>query len=257
MGRPVGVRGGGPLPGHQADAGVDVVDGALASLRARFDVVVCEGAGSPAEINLLSDDIVNLGLARRAGIPAIVVGRHRAGRGLRPPLRDRGHPPRRSCRSLDREDSSSTASGVTAALLGGATAELEDRCGIPTFGVLPHLGPLELDAEDSLALGAPPARRRPVPPASTWRPSACPASPTSPTSTRSWPSRACASVGSTSPARWATPTWSSSAGTRATRGRPALAARHRSRRGAGGRCERRLAAPRDPRHLRRVPDAGA
>ncbi len=42
-------------------------------------------------------------------------------------------------------------------LLGRATAELEDRCGVPTFGVLPHLGQLALDAEDSLALG----RRRP------------------------------------------------------------------------------------------------
>src|SRR5580700_11182044 len=53
---------------------VDVVDGALESLRRRFDVVVCEGAGSPAEINLLDHDIVNLGLATRAAIPAVVVG---------------------------------------------------------------------------------------------------------------------------------------------------------------------------------------
>ncbi|MDP9424690.1 MAG: cobyric acid synthase CobQ, partial [Actinomycetota bacterium] len=38
----------------------------LADLRRRFDVVVCEGAGSPAEINLRANDIANMGLARAA-----------------------------------------------------------------------------------------------------------------------------------------------------------------------------------------------
>jgi dethiobiotin synthetase len=46
----------------------------LAGLRSRFDVVVAEGAGSAAEINLLAHDIVNLPLARRAGLPVIVIG---------------------------------------------------------------------------------------------------------------------------------------------------------------------------------------
>src|SRR5262249_26015291 len=46
----------------------------LADLRARFDVVLCEGAGSPAEINLLDGDIVNLRVACQAGLPAIIVG---------------------------------------------------------------------------------------------------------------------------------------------------------------------------------------
>jgi adenosylcobyric acid synthase len=47
---------------------------ALASLRQRFDVVVCEGAGSPTEINLRENDIANMGLARAAGLPVLVVG---------------------------------------------------------------------------------------------------------------------------------------------------------------------------------------
>jgi adenosylcobyric acid synthase len=38
--------------------------GALTRLRDRYDVVVCEGAGSPAEINLRPGDIANMGLAR-------------------------------------------------------------------------------------------------------------------------------------------------------------------------------------------------
>ena len=47
---------------------------AFDDLAARFDVVVAEGAGSPAEINLRSGDYVNMGLARHAGLPAVVVG---------------------------------------------------------------------------------------------------------------------------------------------------------------------------------------
>src|ERR1035441_9074187 len=46
----------------------------LADPRTRFAVVLCQGAGSPAEINLLDGDIVNLRLAVAADLPAIVVG---------------------------------------------------------------------------------------------------------------------------------------------------------------------------------------
>jgi adenosylcobyric acid synthase len=47
---------------------------AFDDLAARFEVIVAEGAGSPAEINLRSGDYVNMGLARHAGLPAVVVG---------------------------------------------------------------------------------------------------------------------------------------------------------------------------------------
>jgi adenosylcobyric acid synthase len=46
----------------------------LEDLRSRFDVVVCEGAGSPTEINLRADDIANMGLATAARLPVVVVG---------------------------------------------------------------------------------------------------------------------------------------------------------------------------------------
>ena len=79
MGRPLATREAADYQRSKADL-VEIVDGALADLRRRFDVVICEGAGSPAEINLLDNDIVNLGLAARAGIPAVVVGDiHRGG----------------------------------------------------------------------------------------------------------------------------------------------------------------------------------
>jgi len=47
---------------------------AYAELAAAYDVVVCEGAGSPAEINLRAGDYVNMGLAQRFSLPVIVVG---------------------------------------------------------------------------------------------------------------------------------------------------------------------------------------
>src|SRR5918998_329060 len=47
---------------------------AYAELAERFELVVCEGAGSPAEINLRAGDYVNAGLAARFGLPMVVVG---------------------------------------------------------------------------------------------------------------------------------------------------------------------------------------
>ncbi|MFC7219729.1 cobyric acid synthase [Streptomyces polyrhachis] len=46
----------------------------LAELRRTHDAVICEGAGSPAEINLRRSDLVNMGLARAARLPVVVVG---------------------------------------------------------------------------------------------------------------------------------------------------------------------------------------
>ncbi|MEB3069899.1 cobyric acid synthase [[Mycobacterium] vasticus] len=43
-------------------------------LAGRYDVIIAEGAGSPTEINLRAGDYVNMGLARHAGLPVVVVG---------------------------------------------------------------------------------------------------------------------------------------------------------------------------------------
>ena len=53
---------------------LEVVVESYRSLRRRFDVVICEGAGSPAEINLRGSDIVNMGFARAADVAALLVG---------------------------------------------------------------------------------------------------------------------------------------------------------------------------------------
>jgi adenosylcobyric acid synthase len=46
---------------------------AFDSLSSRYDAVVCEGSGSPAEINLLDRDIANMRMVRERGIPAVLV----------------------------------------------------------------------------------------------------------------------------------------------------------------------------------------
>ena len=47
---------------------------AYRSLAAEYDVLVIEGAGSPAEINLQQDDFVNMGLAKLVDAPVLLVG---------------------------------------------------------------------------------------------------------------------------------------------------------------------------------------
>src|SRR5699024_10224810 len=55
---------------HLADAAFAAYD----DLASRHDLVICEGAGSPTEINLRGSDDVNMGLARHADMPVVVVG---------------------------------------------------------------------------------------------------------------------------------------------------------------------------------------
>jgi adenosylcobyric acid synthase len=131
---------------------VDLVLAQLADLRARFDVVLCEGAGSPAEINLLDGDIVNLRIARDARLPAIVVGDIDRG-GVFAALF--------GTVALLPDDLRATVRGFVInklrgdpALLAGGPEELRRRTGVPTLGVLPWMAGLDLDAEDSLALGS-------------------------------------------------------------------------------------------------------
>jgi adenosylcobyric acid synthase len=146
-------------PAAEADAvsyrsmATDLREVALASLdrlRAEFDVVICEGAGSPAEINLRATDVANMGLARAAGLPVIVVGDIDRGGvfaalygtlALMPPA--------------DQELVSgfliNKFRGAPELLDSGITM-LERLTARPLLGVLPWADNLWLDAEDSLAL---------------------------------------------------------------------------------------------------------
>jgi len=122
----------------------------LAGLAARFDVVICEGAGSPAEINLRSHDFANLGLARAAGLPALVVADIDRG-GVFAALFG-------TLALLDAADQALVAGFVMnkfrgdARLLAPGIRALDRLTGRSTLGVLPWRDGLWVDAEDSLAL---------------------------------------------------------------------------------------------------------
>ncbi|MEU6854794.1 cobyric acid synthase [Actinacidiphila alni] len=133
--------------GRQADLLATVTD-CLEQLRTRYDAVICEGAGSPAEINLRRTDIVNMGVARAAHLPVVVVG------------------------DIDRGGVFASFFGTTAllapqdqALVAGYLVNkfrgdvsllqpgldmLHGLTGRPTLGVLPYAHGLGIDEEDGL-----------------------------------------------------------------------------------------------------------
>ncbi len=132
----------------------------LEDLRARFDVVVCEGAGSPAEINLRENDLANMGLARAAKVPVILVGDIDRG-GLFASLYG-------TLALLSAEDQALVGGflinkfrGDPAVLAPGLKefSRLTDRS---FLGTLPYVSGLNLDGEDSLALGVPVETKPPL-----------------------------------------------------------------------------------------------
>jgi adenosylcobyric acid synthase len=137
----------------------EAVAASLADLRRRFDVVICEGAGSPAEINLRHRDIANMGLARAAGLPVIVVGDIDRG-GLLAALYG-------TLAVLEPADQRHIAGFVVnkfrgdQRLLAPGLDMLKSMTGRPTLGVLPWRKDLWLDAEDSLDLDSRPRAARP------------------------------------------------------------------------------------------------
>jgi adenosylcobyric acid synthase len=124
--------------------------GAFDDLRSRFDLVVAEGAGSPAEINLRSSDYVNMGLARHGDVPTIVVGDIDRGGWFASAYG--------TLMLLDEADRALVKGYVVnkfrgdVDLLRPGLADLEARTGRPTYGVLPWHPDLWLDSEDALDL---------------------------------------------------------------------------------------------------------
>lgn len=120
----------------------------LAELEDEFDLVVCEGAGSPAEINLRETDVANFGLAQAAQLPVYLVGDIDRG-GVLAHFYGTYHIVDESDRELIRGFVVNKFRGDESILHPGLT-RLEEMTGVPTCAVLPFIPGLWVDAEDSL-----------------------------------------------------------------------------------------------------------
>ncbi len=130
-----------------------VVTQALDRLRSEYDIVVIEGAGSPAEINLRDHEIVNMRVARYADAPVIVAGDIDRG-GVFASLFGTVELLRPEERALVKAFVINKMRGDHS-LLDPGIAELHARTGIPIAGVLPYFTDIHIPEEDSLGLDAP------------------------------------------------------------------------------------------------------
>jgi adenosylcobyric acid synthase len=127
-----------------AQAAYDAFD----DLASRYDVVVCEGAGSPTEINLREHDFVNMGLAQHGRIPTVVVGDIDRGgvfAAMYGTLKLMPDHDQRLLRGFVVNKFRGDAS-----LLAPGLRMIEEATDRPVLGVVPWLPGLWLDSEDAL-----------------------------------------------------------------------------------------------------------
>lgn len=127
---------------------IPVIKNAYKKLSDKYDIIVIEGAGSPAEINLKQDDIVNMGMAKMADAPVLLVGDIDRG-GVFAQLY--------GTVALLEEEERERIKGLVinkfrgdVSILEPGLRMMEEKCGIPVAGVIPYQK-IDLDDEDSLS----------------------------------------------------------------------------------------------------------
>ena len=127
---------------------VPAVMEAYHSLAEEYDIIVIEGAGSPAEINLKQTDIVNMGLAKLVDAPVLLIGDIDRG-GVFAQLY--------GTVALLEEDERTRIKGTVVnkfrgdrKILEPGLRMLEELCGVPVAGVIPYTH-VDIDDEDSLS----------------------------------------------------------------------------------------------------------
>ncbi|MFL5259447.1 MAG: cobyric acid synthase [Hyphomicrobiales bacterium] len=120
-------------------------------LAAGSDLIIVEGAGSPAETNLRRGDLANMGFAEAADLPAILVGDIHRGGVIASIVG--------TFRVLSESDASRLKGFIINRFQGDPSlfregvSDIEQATGTPCFGVVPHLASAaRLPAEDSVAL---------------------------------------------------------------------------------------------------------
>ena len=145
-GKPIGVMSAVEYYRHKRDY-IPYILEAYRELEKKYDVIVIEGAGSPAEINLKKDDIVNMGMAELVDAPVLLVGDIDRG-GVFAQIAG-------TVMLLEEKERKRIAGTVInkfrgdVSILEPGLKMLEDRTDIPVLGVVPYFY-LDLDEEDSL-----------------------------------------------------------------------------------------------------------
>ena len=142
---------------EQKGALLDAVLGSYHRLRDQADIVVVEGAGSPAEINLRAQDIANMGFARAAGVPVVLVGDIDRGGVIASIVGTKA--------VIDPDDAAMIRGFLInkfrgdVALFQDGYAAISERTGWEGFGVIPWIAAARrLPAEDAVALQTPAER---------------------------------------------------------------------------------------------------
>ena len=131
---------------------MEAVLDSFARIRGAADLVLVEGAGSPAEVNLRANDIANMGFARRADVPVVLIGDIDRGGVIAQIVGTRA--------VLDPEDAAMVV-GILVnkfrgdpGLFADGMAFIAERTGWPALGLVPHFAEAaRLPAEDAVALG--------------------------------------------------------------------------------------------------------
>ncbi|WP_306537434.1 cobyric acid synthase [Megasphaera sp.] len=149
-GRPVGNMSAREYHKGYAIKAFDAVKAALSRLDKAYDTLVIEGAGSPAEINLKDHDIVNMRVAKYLGAPVLLVADIDRGGSLAALVG--------TLELLDDEERAHVKGLIInkfrgdVSLFTPAVDFLEKKTGKPVLGVIPYIGDLGIDDEDSVSL---------------------------------------------------------------------------------------------------------
>ena len=150
MGKPVGVYSAKEYHTHYSLTALDKVKESLAFLDDNYDMIVIEGAGSPAEVNLKANDIVNMRVAKMANAPVMLIADIDRGGAIASVV---------GTLELLEPDERALVKGIVinkfrgdVTLLQPALDFIEEKTGVKVVGVIPAINRLDIDEEDSVAL---------------------------------------------------------------------------------------------------------
>ncbi|ACV63845.1 cobyric acid synthase CobQ [Desulfofarcimen acetoxidans DSM 771] len=150
LGRPLGNMSAAKYHSGYTLSALDIIEGALDRLRSKYDIIVIEGAGSPAEVNLQDTEIVNMRIASMAGAPVLLAADIDKGGALASVV---------GTLELIKPEDRDRVAGIIinkfrgdVALFQPAVDFLEQKIDKPVLGVVPYFHDLRIQEEDSVSM---------------------------------------------------------------------------------------------------------